>query len=106
MAKKVSTPKAKMTGSEGPSYLKGKRPVTVPMHSVVAFVKMLQDEGHVDQFVKAAKKSKTVMTMHPDSVNFVKDYLHSNQLHASNATARLIVNPCPDPNDPFECHFT
>lgn len=94
MAKKVSTSK-KATPS------KGKKPIKVPVHSVVHFVKMLHDEGHADEFVKAAKKSKAFMTMHPDAVHFVRGYLTSNQLH--HAMVAKVVDPCP--GDPFECHF-
>jgi hypothetical protein len=94
MAKKVLTSKAAAPA-------KGKKPLQVPMHSVVHFVRMLHDEGHADKFVKAAKKSKVFMSMHPDSVNFVKDFLNANQLH--HAMAAKVVDPCP--GDPFECHF-
>jgi hypothetical protein len=79
---------------------KGKT-IKVPLHSVVHFVKMLQDEGHADKFVKAAKKSKAVMAMDSNSVGFVKSYLSSNQLHQ--AMVANVIDPCPD--DPFECHF-
>jgi hypothetical protein len=80
---------------------KGSKPLKVPVHSVVHFVKMLHDEGVADQFVEAAKKSKMFMTMHPDSVQFVRDYLSKNKLH--HAMAAKVVDPCP--GDPFECHF-
>ncbi|MBI3760142.1 MAG: hypothetical protein HY269_10390 [Deltaproteobacteria bacterium] len=94
MAKKASRSK-KATSS------KGKKSITVPVHSVVHFVKMLHDEGHAEEFVKAAKKSKAVMTMHADSVDFVRKYLSNNQLH--HAMIARVVDPCP--GDPFECHF-
>ena len=94
MAKKASTSK-KAAPSKGGKHLQ------VPVHSVVHFVKMLHDEGHADKFVEAAKKSKAFMTMHPDSVNFVRDFLRQNALHQ--AMVAKVVDPCP--GDPFECHF-
>lgn len=93
MAKKVSAKKA--ASSKTQAHL------VVPVHSVVHFVKMLHDEGHADKFVAAAKKNKAVMTLHADSVGFVKDFLKKNQLHQ--AMIQKVVDPCP--GDPFECHF-
>jgi hypothetical protein len=78
-----------------------KKPLRVPMHSVVHFVKMLHDERHGAKFAKAARASKAVMTMHPSTVNFVKNYVADNKLHQP--MAAKVVDPCP--GDPFECHF-
>ena len=78
-----------------------KKPLRVPMHSVVHFVKMLHDERHAAKFVKAARDSKAVLTMHPDTVDFVKKYVANNKLQG--AMAAKVVDPCP--GDPFECNF-
>ena len=95
-AKKASaSKKAKSSGAQG------KEPIEVPLHSVVHFVKMLHDEDHADAFVKAAKKSRVSMMMHPDSVKFVRNFLNDKQLHR--AMIEKVVDPCP--GDPFECHF-
>jgi hypothetical protein len=94
MAKKA-TKSRKRTAS------KGGQEITVPVHSVVHFVKMLFDENHVDEFVKAAKKSKAVMTMHADSIEFVRKFLSHKELH--HAMVKSVVDPCP--GDPFKCHF-
>jgi predicted dinucleotide-utilizing enzyme len=94
MAKKASASKP-----TAPS--KGETPLEVPMHSVIHFVKMLHDEGHAEKFVEAAKASKAVMTLHSDAVNFVRDYLISNELHKAMATK--VVDPCP--GKPFSCNF-
>jgi hypothetical protein len=96
-AKKVSASKKAKSSSGAQS----KKPIEVPLHSVVHFVKMLHDEGHADAFVKAAKKSKVSLIMHPDSVNFVRKFLTGNELHR--AMIEKVVDPCP--GDPFECHF-
>jgi hypothetical protein len=91
-AKKASTP------SRG-----GKEGLKVPMHSVVHFVRMLHDQKHAAKFLNAAKsaKAKTMVTLHPSTVNFVKKYVADNKLHGP-MTAK-VVDPCP--GDPFECHF-
>jgi hypothetical protein len=39
--------------------------------------------------------------MHPDSVEFVKDFLDKKKLH--HAIMARVVDPCP--GDPFDCHF-
>ena len=95
-AKKASASKKAKSSSA-----QTKKPIQVPLHSVVHFVKMLYDQGHADEFIKAAKKSRAFMTMHADSVDFVRAYLSSNELH--HAMAATVVDPCP--GDPFECHF-
>lgn len=96
-AKKVSaSAKRAAPSSDG-----GKKMLTVPMHSVVHFVKMLHDEKHAAKFTKAARESKVVLTMHPSTVNFVKKFVADNKLH--HAMATKVVDPCP--GDPFECHF-
>jgi hypothetical protein len=77
------------------------KPLRVPMHSVVHFVKMLHDEKHSTKFAKAARKSNAVLTMHPSTVDFVKKYVADNNLHDS--MAAKVIDPCP--GDPFECHF-
>lgn len=79
--------------------------VQVPMHSVVHFVRMLHDEGHADKFAAAAKKSKAVLSLHPDSVNFVQNFLSKNKLHPAMRAMRAndVIDPCP--GDPFRCNF-
>jgi hypothetical protein len=100
MAKKAKAKKA--PAKHAPSRA-GKEGLMVPMHSVVHFVRMLHDEKHAAKFLNAAKasKAKTMVTLHPSTVNFVKKYVADNQLHG--AMSAKVVDPCP--GDPFECHF-
>jgi hypothetical protein len=65
----------------------------------VHFVKMIYDQGHAEQFVEAAKTSNALVTIHAESVQFVKEYLVSNRLRG--AVRASVVDPCP--GDPFEC---
>jgi hypothetical protein len=94
-AKKVSARRAPSRSAKGG--------LQVPMHSIVHFVRMLHDEKHAAKFLNAAKasKAKTMVTLHPSTVNFVKKYVGDNQLQAP--MAAKVVDPCP--GDPFECHF-
>jgi hypothetical protein len=94
MAKKAAKKTARKPAS-------AKGAIQVPLHSVVHFVQMIQEKGHMDQFVQAAKKSKSVVTMDSASVDFVRNYLTKNQLHG--AMVEKVVDPCP--GDPFGCHF-
>jgi hypothetical protein len=96
LATRASSKKARSAASSKPS-----RGVTVPMHSVINFVTMLQDEGHASEFIKCAKKAKASVMLDANSVAFVKSYLSGNQLHA--AMVVKVVDPCP--NDPFDCRF-
>jgi len=77
---------------------RGKK-LRVPFHSVVHFVQMLNDEGHIDQFVEAAEKY--FITLDSASQDFVTKYLKKHELHG--AMAAKVVDPCP--NDPFRCNF-
>jgi hypothetical protein len=100
MAKKA---KARKSPAKSSSSRNGSEGLRVPMHSVVHFVRMLHDEKHAAKFLNAAKvsKAKTMVTLHPSTVNFVRKYVADNQLHGP--MAAKVVDPCP--GDPFECHF-
>jgi hypothetical protein len=93
------TKKASRSKSRKASHAKGKKRITVPVQSVVLFVKMLYDRGHSDEFIAAAKKSKAIVALEANSVEFVKEYLARRQLRG--ALAASVVDPCP--GDPFEC---
>ena len=92
--------KAKVT----PTYLKGKKPVKIGMHHVLNVLKMIDDHGHTSKFKRQAKKAGAFMSVHPETVNFVKDFVASNDMH-QHPVGRQVVNPaqgaCPD----FECKF-
>jgi UDP-N-acetylglucosamine 2-epimerase len=95
MKTSVSKKSAKRSGTND------KKVLRVPMHSVVHFVRMLHDEKHAAKFMKEARDSNAVVTLHPDTIKFVRDFVSNNQLHHSMATK--VIDPCPD--DPFECNF-
>jgi hypothetical protein len=97
----IKEPKRVKASATKKSAKNDKKVLRVPMHSVVHFVRMLHDEKHAAKFVKAARDSNAVVTLHPDTINFVRNFVSDNQLHRSMATK--VIDPCPD--DPFECHF-
>jgi hypothetical protein len=64
-----------------PTYLKGKKPITIGLHDVMRVMMMINDHGHTDKFQKAAKKKKAFMSVDPGTVNFVKDFVAQNKMH-------------------------
>jgi len=100
MAKRAKA-KARKTAAPAKRKTPGKKELRVPMHSVVHFLRMLQDEKHSAKFVNAARGAKAVVTLHPSTLKFVRKYVADNKLHEP--MAAKVVDPCP--GDPFECHF-
>jgi hypothetical protein len=92
-AKKASKSKAKRAPAK-------RKTVTVPIQSVVQFVKMLIDEGHADDFESRAKRSKALVSLGSDSAEFVRKFLARNS-HLRAPMAKKIRDPCP--GNPFEC---
>jgi len=73
--------------------------VEVPVPSVVQFVKMLYEQGHAEDFIKAAKEANVSITVHADSADLVRKYVGSKNLRS--ALAASIDDPCE--GHPFEC---
>jgi hypothetical protein len=101
MAKKAAKSKTKRASA-------GKKGYRVPVHAVLAFAKMLRDEGHDDKFGKNAKKSSVALTMDAKAVAFVRKYLDDKKLHPKAAQA-LKIRPqrakamAARPTDPCPC---
>jgi hypothetical protein len=64
-----------------PTYLKGKKPITIGLHDVMKLMRVIDKHGHADKFEKAAKRKKAFMSVHPDTVNFVKDFVVKSGMH-------------------------
>jgi hypothetical protein len=96
--KAKSAKKASRSGRKASPAARRKR-ITVPVQSVVYFVKMLYDHGHADEFIADARRARAVVSMEADSVEFVKAYLARRQL--GRTLAARVVDPCP--GDPFGC---
>ncbi|MEH2589275.1 hypothetical protein [Bradyrhizobium sp. AZCC 1721] len=116
MAKKAKKAKVK------PTYMKGKKPMKIGLHDVIRALKVIDDHGHMDKFTKAAKKKKAMMLIEPATVNFVKDFIVKNDMHAhpvgkhianprvapraAVAARKLAAAPVVQAKDPFECDFS
>ena len=88
-----------------PSYLRGRKPIKMSLHSVMDILKSIDDLGHSDNFRQAAKDKAAFVTVHPAAVNFVKDYLANNNLHQQSDVAKSVVGACP-PDDPYHCPYS
>lgn len=87
-----------------PTYLKGKKPVKIAVHDVMNVLKMIDDHGHLTKFKKQAKATGAFMSVHPETVNFVKDFVANNEMHG-HPTGKEVVNPCGSGGDPYDCNF-
>jgi hypothetical protein len=74
-----------------PMYLKGTKPVHIPVHRVVDVLKMIDEHGHSKKFSEQAKEKDLVMGLHPDTVNFVKDFVADNDLH-EHPVGKQVIN--------------
>jgi hypothetical protein len=115
MAKKAAAAKVK------PTYMTGKKPMKIGLHDVIRALKVIDDHGHMAKFTRAAKKKKAMMLVEPATVNFVKDFIVKNDMHA-HPLGKHIVNPRAVPmataarkrsaapagpaKDRFECDFS
>ena len=89
-----------------PNYLKGKKPLKLHLHSVVDILHDIHTQGHSEQFKAAAEKAGAVLSVHPQTVNFVKDYLADNQLDANSELAANVVGGCPPGTPAYKCPYS
>jgi hypothetical protein len=91
MAKKAkATPKAKQP-KPTPTYLTGKRSVSIPVHRVAGVLAMIHEHGHTQKFKRQAKAAGISMSLDPKTVNFVKDFVANNAMHA-HRVGKQVVN--------------
>jgi hypothetical protein len=87
-----------------PSHLKGTAPIKVPLHSVIDILSDLQKLGHSDGLRQMAQDKNAFVTIHPETVNMVKDYMLANKLGAQSNVANSLTQPCAGPN-PTQCPY-
>jgi hypothetical protein len=75
-----------------PNYMKGPAPIRVPLHKVIDVLKTIHALGHTDTFQKPAEDAGATVNIHAKTVNFIKDYMANNNLHAGNEIASGIVD--------------
>lgn len=98
MAKKAKAAKAAKKAKVTPTYLKGTKSVDISAHRVAEVLAMIHEEGHTAKFRRQAKAAGVVMTLHPKTVNFVKDFVAENDMH-THPVGKQVVNS----NGKFDC---
>ncbi len=88
MAKKA---KATKQSKPKPTYLKGTRSVDIPVHRVADVLSMIHEHGQTAKFKRQAKAAGHAMTLKPDAVNFVKDFVANNAMD-TNAVGKQVMN--------------
>jgi hypothetical protein len=94
-AKKASKSKTAKPATTAP-----KMAVTVPMQSVVQFVKTLIKEGRDGEFENGAKKLNRFVILDDDGVDFVKKFVARKKTFRR-AMRATVLDPCP--GNPFDC---
>jgi hypothetical protein len=77
-----------------PTYLPEGKSYTLGLHDVVRALKVIDKHGHMAKFVRAAKEAKAGGTFDAKTVNFVKDFMAKNKMHAD-PVGKHIVNARP-----------
>ena len=58
-----------------PTYLQGENPVDIPVENVADILALIEKQGHTAKFKSKASAAGLTMSVHPQTVNFVKDFL-------------------------------
>jgi len=76
------------------------------LHDVIKAMKVIEEHEHLEKFVRASKRKDTTVHVDADTVNFVKNFMVKNKMHA-HPIGRHIVNAIVAPGeDPFKpCKF-
>jgi hypothetical protein len=87
-----------------PTY--AEKPLKIPLHAVITFLKMIEEHKQTEKLAEAAKSKNAFVTVDPETVNFVKDYLVENNLH-EHPIAQHVVNArgLRAQGDRFDCDF-
>jgi hypothetical protein len=71
----------------------GQSPIRVTASTLFNVIKAIIAAGKEAEFLPESEKAKVAVEAGPEVVNFVKKYLHENQLHKNNAAISHIVAP-------------
>jgi hypothetical protein len=112
MAKRPSARKSKTAASKAktnkvmPRYLKRGTSYKMGLHDVIRALKVIEENDHLDKFVRASKRINTSVLVDAKTVNFVKDFMVENKMH-DHPVGKHIVNAMVGPSDdPFKrCNF-
>jgi hypothetical protein len=89
VAKRAKPAVKKVTVS--PTYLRGTKHVDIPVHRIVDVLNMIEAHGHTKKFRTRAKAADVTMRLHPATVNFVKDFVANNDMHA-HPVGKQVIN--------------
>jgi hypothetical protein len=89
-SKKAKTAVRARKAAPTPTYLTGSKSVDIPAHQVAEILALIVARGQAAKFKKEAKAAGLVVTVNPQTVNFVKDFLAQNQMHSLAAGRRAI----------------
>jgi hypothetical protein len=86
------SPKAKVTKAPTPRYMKGKKPRAVAFHKVADVLAVIEKHGHGRKFKRQTRAGEHTMILHPDTVNFIKDFLAKNNMHTDPIGRKAITS--------------
>lgn len=89
-----------------PNRLKGRKSLNIEIHSIVDIIHEIHRLGHTPGFQEAAKKAGASISISPQAVNFVKDYIADNDLHTKSKIASDILGACPPGTPPDNCPYS
>jgi hypothetical protein len=89
-----------------PTYMTGNGKLRIGLHDLSRLMKMIDQKKQTKRFQKAAKGKKAFVSVDKHTVNFVKNYMVKNKLHA-HPIGKHIVNAqgMRAPGDPYDCNF-
>jgi hypothetical protein len=76
---------------EEPFLYKGDVPIEWTLSQVCDLIKSLDDMGCLNDLVAEADSEKIVVSLPPESVNFVKKFLFQRRLHRTSSKAREVI---------------
>lgn len=86
------TGKAKATEVLTPRYMRGKKPKAISFHKIADVLAVIEQHGHGKKFKRQARAADHMMTLHPDTVNFIKDFLAKNKMHTHRLGRKAILS--------------
>lgn len=108
-AGKKKGPVSVSTGSETseaprPTYLTGEDPINVDLHVVAQVMKLIANHEQTSAFCAEARKRGAFVTVSPQTINFVKDFIAAHEEMRLHPTGVSAINPR-GPSRDYDCDF-
>lgn len=87
-----------------PTYLTGEDPIDVDLHVVAQIMKLIANNEMTSAFCEEAKRRGAFVTVSPETVNFVKDFISKHEDMRSHPIGISTVNPRGGSKD-YDCDF-